>query len=356
MTRAAFALAAALVVTPAVAQDEAVTLTYATYLPQSFTWVQVDDWFMQEVTARTDGRVRFETFYAASLLKALDVIPGLSAGAADLATGAPGYNVDMLPLSSVMQPYQTNKADAAVRAFVELYATEPALEQEWERNNMKLLYALAAVENTLWTDRPVTSREDLQGMRIRGTLGVAQSLELLGATTVAMGLQDAVDGLKRGVLDGMSSMPFDIGILAGLNNVAGYVNDAGNMGVYGIVTMAVNLDVWNDLPEDVQDTMHEVASEVPDKFIEITNKAVSDAVDAIIATEGLEVVLTTSEEDAAWKEATAQAVWDKWIADMNGRGLDGAAMMDAYVALLAKHEPNAQYRTGFDLWRERTGN
>ncbi|XWN31329.1 MAG: TRAP transporter substrate-binding protein DctP [Devosia sp.] len=348
----ALVAAAVMVSAPAMA-DDTITLTYATYLPQSFTFVEVDDWFMNEVTTRTDGRVQFETYYGASLLKALDVMPGLAAGAADLATGAPGYNVDMLPLSSVIQPYITNKADAAVRAFVELYASEPALESEWEDNNMKLLYALAAVENTLWTDRPVTSKEDLEGMRIRATLGIAQSLEMLGATTVAMGMQDGVEALKRGVIDGFASSPFDLGVLVGLHNVAGHVNDAGNMGVYGIVTMAVNLDTWNNLPDDVKAVMEEVAAEVPEKFIEVTNRAVSDAVDTLMKTDTITVSLTAPEEDAAWKEETANAVWEKWVAGMDERGLDGRAMLDAYVALVKKHETDAKYRTGFEVYRER---
>lgn len=343
-----------LTVAPAMAQDEKITLTYATYLPQTFTWVQVDDWYMDEVEARTNGKVTFEKFYGATLLKALDVMPGLSAGAADLGTGAPGYNVDMLPLSSVMQPFVTSKADAAIRAFFELYQTQPAFTQEWEGNNLKLLYAMSAVENTFWTDRPVTSRDDLQSMRIRATLGVAQSLDILGATTVAMGLQDAIEGMKRGVLDGFSSAPFDIGVLAGFHNIASHVNDAGNMGVFGIITNAVNLDTWNGLPDDVKAVMEEVALEVPDKLIELTNEAVSNAVDTIIATETLEVVLTTPEEDAAWKEATAQAVWDKWVADMDARDLPGKLILDAYVELVRKYEPDAKYKTGFELYRERT--
>lgn len=351
---AALAAAVALAPTAAHAQDgQTITLTYATYFPASFTFVEVDDWFMDEVTARTDGRVEFETYYGASLLKALDVIPGLSAGAADLATGAPGYNVDMLPLSSVIQPYITNKADAAVRAFVELYDTVPALKEEWEGQNMKLLYALAAGENTLWTLEPVTSAQDLEGKRIRATLGIAQSLETLGATTVALGMQDGVEGLKRGVVDGFASSPFDLGVLVGLHDIANYANDAGDMGIYGIVTMAVNLDAWNRLPEDVRAVMEEVAAEVPDKFIEVTNRAVSEAVDELLATPSLTYAPTSPEEDARWKEATASAVWDSWVESMEERGLDGRPVLETYIELVRKHEANAEYVPGFELYERR---
>jgi len=330
-----------------------VKLVYATYLPKNFTFVEVDDWFMQQVTERSGGRITFETYYGASLLKALDVFPGLSQGAADLATGAPGYNVDMLPLSSVIQPYMTDKADAAVRAFVDLYNAEPALKQEWEGQNMKLLYALAATENTLWSNKQVTKAEDLQGMRIRATLGVAQSLELLGATTVALGMQDGVDGLKRGVIDGFSSSPFDLGVQVGLNDVAKFANDAGTMGIYGIIAMAVNLQSWQRLSPEDQAVLQEVASEVPDKFIEVTNRAVSQAVDKLLASPTPVVQRTTPEENARWKGATAQKVWDKWVGSMEARGLDGRSVLDHYVALVKKYEPSSKYTPGFELYVER---
>lgn len=282
----------------------AIELTYATYLPKSFTFVQVDDWFMQEITKRTNGRVSFKTYYGASLLKALDVFPGLKSGAADLATGAPGYNVDLLPLSSVIQPYITEKADAAVRAFIELYRKNGAFKNEWEKNNLRLIYPLAAVENTLWTRKPVRTAADLKGMRIRATLGVARSLNMLGATPVALGMQDGVEALKRGAIDGFASSPFDLGVQVGLHEAAAYAGDAGRMGVYGIIATAFNLTSWNKLPADVRKVIDEVAAEVPDKYLQLTNAAVRQAADRIRATKTLAVVRPPEEEDARWKAST----------------------------------------------------
>ncbi|MEZ5653926.1 MAG: TRAP transporter substrate-binding protein DctP [Burkholderiaceae bacterium] len=333
---------------PAFAQKK-IELTYATYLPKSFTFVQVDDWFMQEITRRTEGRVTFKTYYGASLLKALDVFPGLKSGAADLATGAPGYNVDLLPLSSVIQPYITEKADAAVKAFLDLYRQNDAFKNEWEKNNMRLVYPLAAVENTIWSRKPVRTAADLKGMRIRATLGVAQSLNMLGATPVALGMQDGVEALKRGAIDGFASSPFDLGVLVGLHEAASYAGDAGRMGVYGIIATAFNMSSWNRLPEDVRKVIDEVATEVPAKYLEITNAAVRAAADKVLATKSLEVVRPTEEENARWKAETAQAVWDKWLANMKDKGLDGKPVLDKFIELVRKYEPQSGYTPGFDI-------
>ncbi|MGE0314002.1 MAG: TRAP transporter substrate-binding protein DctP [Lautropia sp.] len=345
---AAASVAAAGLPASAHAQQK-IELTYATYLPKAFTFVQVDDWYMGEVTKRTNGRVTFKTYYGASLLKALDVFPGLASGAADLATGAPGYNVDMLPLSSVIQPYITEKADAAVLAFSELYRTNEVFKNEWQKNNMRLVYPLAAVENTLWTRKPVRTAADLKGMRIRATLGVAQSLNLLGATPVAMGMQDGVEALKRGAIDGFASSPFDLGVQVGLHEAAAYANDAGRMGVYGIIATAFNLNAWNKLPPDVQKVFDEVAAEAPKKFLELTNAAVAAAAAKFAATKSIQAVRPTEEENASWKAKTAQAVWDKWLADMKAKGLDGKPVLDQFITLVRKYEPASGYTPGFDL-------
>jgi TRAP-type C4-dicarboxylate transport system substrate-binding protein len=337
----------------AAAQDK-ITLTYATYLPQSFTWVQVDDWFMQEVTERTGGQVAFETFYGGSMLKATEVFPGLKAGAVDIATGGPIYNADMLPLSAgVIQPFVTEKADAAVAAFIELYQTNDALADEWRRNNMEMLYTMVATENAMWTDRPVATAEDLQGMRLRASGGVAQALELLGATTVAMGMGDGVQAFKNGAIDGFTSAPFDVSTLVGLHEIASHAGDTGRMGVYAAISLAFNAETWEGLPEDVRAVFLEVAEEAPAKFLEVTNRSVEQTVETLLATEGLTIVRSDAETDAAWREQAAEKVWTDWIASAEADGLPAGEVFAQFRDLVRKHEANSDYTPGFDLYQQR---
>lgn len=333
---------------PAFAQDR--TLTYATYLPQSFTWVQVDDWFMDEVEKRTEGRIKFEKNYGGSLLGAVDVLPGLSSGAADVATGAPIYNADILPLSSgVIQPFVTERVDAAVAAFIELYETNDALRQEWSDNNMHLLYAMVATENAFWTNKPIHSASDLKGMRIRASGGVAQVIEMLGATPVAMGMGDGVQALKTGAIDGFTAAPFDVSTLVGLQDIATYAGDAGNLGVYATVAMGVNLNLWNGLPDDIKAIMSEIAQGAPAKFLEVTNASVTGAIEKINAAENLEVVRTSAEESASWKTQTAEPIWNAWIERNEEKGIPARATFEQFRGLIAKYEANSIYTPGFTL-------
>ena len=224
------------------------TLTYATYLPQSFSWVQVDDWFMDEVEARTDGRLTFERNYGGSLLGPVEVFPGVASGAADLGTGGAVYNTDMLPLAGgLLLPFVTNNADAAAQAFSELSVSSGALAQEWQSAGLMPAYSLVATENSFWTNKAITSADDLKGMRIRASGGIAEVLQMLGATPVAMGMGDGIQAFKSGAIDGFSAAPFDVSTLVGLQDIADFAGDAGRLGVYAAVTLAFNQDSWQSL-------------------------------------------------------------------------------------------------------------
>ncbi len=332
---------------PAVAQQP-IKLTYATYLPKTFTWVQVDDWFMDEVTRRSNGQVKFERYYGGTLLAAKDVFPGLSKGVADLGTGAPGYNPELLPLSGVLQPFITEKVDAAAAALIDLYEQNPAFRKEWQTNNMHLVYALTATENSMWTRKSVRTAADLKGLRIRATLGIGKALELLGATPVAMDIADGLQAFKSGAIDGFTSAPFDVGTLIGLQDTATYVGDHGRMGVYACVDMAFNKQSYDKLPAGVKAIIADVSKEIPARFLNVTDKAVDASVAKIKAARNLQVIRLSDSETNAWREKTRAAVWDAWTKDMDAKGLNGTAVLRQYRDLVAKREAGSRYVPGHD--------
>ena len=76
------------------------------------------------------------------------------------------------------------------------------------------------------------------------------------------------------------------------------------------------------------------------------------AAEKIKATKTLEIVRPSEEENARWKAQTAQAVWDKWVADMKAKGLDGKPVLDEFISLVRKYEPKSGYTPGFDVLQQ----
>lgn len=357
-TFATSVLSALLLAGPAYAEmptaDKPLKITYATYLAPNVAFTQADAWFMKEITERSAGGIVFETYYSGSLLPAGDIYPGVGKGAVDIVLGSPGYHVDLMPISNVIQPFITDKVDAVMYAVKELYDTEPSMQAEWSSNNMVLLYPMAAGENSIWLSKRVEKAEDLAGLRIRATVGIAQAINALGATSVALPVTDAIEGLKTGAIEGIASLPFDTAMDLGLHEVATYTTDAGRMGIYGLMGGAANKQWWDGLDPEVRDLIASVAVDVPQKYLDLLAAKLEGQV-ATLADSKIEVVSLSEEENARWREKASEAVSSAWLAKVAAKNLDGAPILKRFRELVTKFEAQSTYATGLDLYRKKTG-
>lgn len=321
-------------------------LVYANPVPATFTLSMMDKWFMDEVSKRSAGRLTFETYYAGALLNSADLYPGLSRGAADIVTNTPSaYSPAEYPLSSITLPYITSDVEAATKAFNDLYRSSPELKAEYAKQNVLMLYSYGAMENTLWTHKQVNDLNDLKGLRVRAVLGVGEAFSQLGATPVAMGIGDSLEGFKRKAIDALSSMPFDIAMGLGLPKVAPFVSDAGGMGVYAMYTTAINKKTFEALGAADQKIVLEVANEVPTRYLGLINTMQDDAVKAAVGT-GLKAYKVPDAEANKWRSIVSNVSHKAWISKANAAGYDGGALLQKYIDLVRKYEATSKYRTG----------
>lgn len=338
-------------------QQKATRLVFVSYQPELTASALTDKWFLGEVTKRSSGRINFDCYWSEILLKAKDIFPGIGKGAADIGTtSASAYNPDLAPLSGVVLPFITNKIDAAGRAFVELYKKEPAFTKEYEKNNnQKLLYVLPWAENTLWTQRPVRVMEDLKGLRIRALMGIAEALNILGASVVAFTWSEGVEGFHRGTIHGISTAPFDAAISLNVHELAKFGCDAGRMGIYALIMTTINLKSFNALPKEDRAVIEEVADEAMDFYLKLQNQKISDGVDKVYKWGKTEMYPMPEKECSRWKQAAAQKVWGKWVSEMNSKGLAGQKVLDTYKSLCETYSGKSQYTPGFELWQQKYG-
>lgn len=354
MIALATAACAALGVHAAAAQ-QARTLVYASYLSPAQTIVQVDDWFMEEVKKRTEGRITFETYYGGALLKGPEIYPGTGRGAADIGNSAPGYNPNQFLSASVTLPFITDNVEAATKAYIDLYRTNEEVQREWEQNKLKLLYAFAIPENSFWSNKPVKSVEDLKGMRIRAVTAVAEALNVLGATPVAIAWPETIDVLQRKGIDALTSNAFDIAIQAGMHEVAPYGSDAGRMGIYALLATAMNLETWNKLDPETRGIMEAVAAEAPARYLDLVKEEVRKAATTLAAAKDIVVLKTPDAEIQRWRDLAAEKVWSNWVEKMNKAGYDGRKLLDEYIALVRKYEEGSTYVPGYQQYFQMVG-
>ena len=336
------------------------TLIYANYISEVYTSSQADIWFMDEVEKRSNGEIVFERYFSGSLLKASDLYPGLSRGAADIVAGVPSaYNRNDYPLTNVTLPFITEKTDAVTKAFNELYLSNEDLRKEYEGRNAKLLYSRGYAENSTWSRVPITKASDYEGLKVRAVLAIADVMEELGATTVAVPFPEAVEGMGRGVVDAMSSAPFDSAIKSGLPDIAKFGTDGGRMGVYATNMVSMNLDRWNSLSPENQKIISEVAAETVDVFAKLHAEEVKKAAEKLceIASKGdLKITVFSDEAAQQVREIAYQPIADAWVKwASEAANVDAQSVLDGYIALVKKYEPESDYKTGFQLYTEQCG-
>jgi TRAP-type C4-dicarboxylate transport system substrate-binding protein len=115
------------------------------------------------------------------------------------------------------------------------------------------------------------------------------------------------------------------------------IEGAGGMR-FGTATFNVSMNKarWDSLPEDIQAIFKEASNrdwwgEVGDIWEGTEAWGINIAVEA-----GNEHVVLTEEETEAMLAAFAPVV-DRWIADMEGQGIDGAALVERARELVAQH-------------------
>jgi TRAP-type transport system periplasmic protein len=340
-----------------IAQDiKPMKMKVASNYPATSLFSRVQQHFLDQVTKKTDGKVTFEWFYGGVLLKATDVFPGISRGVVDIGFSVPAaFNPREYPISDITLPFITENPGAASLAFRDWYNKNPAVQNEFQKNNVHVLLTLPAAENVLWSMKKVTTAADLKGMRIRTLLGPAEALTALGATAVTVPYTDAIDLLSRGGVDAISTTPFEQGVMDGLPNMVNYLSPAARMGIFATVVTGINLERWKSLPKPLQDIFSSAANDALMFYISEQSKEADKSVDILLKSTKVEVVPMDAAEEKRWRDATNDAIVKKYLDKANRAGANGQALLDNYIVLVRQYETQYPYVTGIDRYLAKKG-
>ncbi|WP_111560266.1 TRAP transporter substrate-binding protein DctP [Paracoccus sediminilitoris] len=267
-TSAALAAAIALIAGTASAE----TFRIATNAPETAGPGQLLQAFADAVAERTDGRVSFEIFANSVLGDQTEYFQQLQSGVVDLGLVNSATLENILPAIGVVNlPYmfRTKEEYGQVMSDPEL---RELLFEGAEQQNFLPLGFLSNGFRSLYTTQPVTSIEDLQGMKIRTMSSdtYIEMLTLFGAAPTPMAFGDVYPALQQGVIDGAE------GTLSTL-----YDLNFGQAAKYGIKTeqtrltdfVVTSVDFRNAIsPEDYEIVREEFAN-ISEKSLEVIDEA-----------------------------------------------------------------------------------
>lgn len=340
-TRKLFCGLAAFAVTlgfAAAAQAQDVTLRLHQFLPPQATIPAkaITPW-IEKVESESGGRIEIEHYPAMQLGGAPPALFDQARdGVVDIVWTLPGYTPGRFNKVEAFElPFMVTTAEATSKAFYE-FVQKNALD---EFDDVKLLVAHTHGPGLLHVRGDgVRSLEDMEGLKLRGpTRVITGMLERLGASAVGMPVPAVPESLSKGVIDG-AVIPWEVTVpLKVPELVDTHTGFSGDRGLYAATfVMVMNKDSYEGLPDDLKKVIDDNSGiETAALFGRAMDAGDKVGLEKAQATDN-EIITLDAEETARWKEAAEPTVVN-WIEEMDGKGIDGAVLVEDARALIDKH-------------------
>jgi TRAP-type C4-dicarboxylate transport system substrate-binding protein len=297
-----------------------IKLSYANFPPApTFPCVQMERW-KQEVEKRTGGKVAINTYPGGTLLGAKGMMDGVIAGTADIGCLCMAYQPGrFIVTNATALPLGFPNATVASLTLLDIYRKHNP--QEFEK--VKVLTMFTCAPANIYAKKPVKNLEDLKGLELRASGGVAQVLQVLGAAPVGMPQSECPEALQKGVVQGAASsletlMDFKYA------EMCRYVTIF-NGPVYPFAVV-MNMEKWNSLPTDVQEVMDGLGTEQASWTGTYMDKHVDESIEWSKKTYNIEITELTKTELTRWNKLMRPLI-DKWITDAKAKGLPARTIM-----------------------------
>ena len=314
------------------AAEKPIELKFASFLPvMHHQHIEAFVPFAKEVEERTKGRVKVTLYPSEAICKARDLYDCALQGIAETAFFIPSYTAGRFPLTTVMElPIGVPSAKVGTQVIWDLY--EKYFKAEYAGVKLLSLWTIQPA-HIFTTKKPIKTLEDLRGLRIRSP-GPLQTITLkeFGASPISMPASDLYDALQRGMVDGMLT---DFAALKGFRfvEVVKYCTPAN---FYSLpMGYAANLKSWNSLPPDIQKIMEELTGL---RFAENNAKSFdkNDVIGRDLSKGKVEIHELSAEQKKIWAEKFKN-IYEKWVTDMEAKGLPGKKVYEDALSLLTKY-------------------
>ncbi|MHC8492216.1 TRAP transporter substrate-binding protein [Thalassospira sp. SM2505] len=305
--------------------------------PKSTAQTQFLEPWAKRIEEQSDGRIKIEIYPAMSLGgKPTELYSHIRDGAVDLGWSALGYTPGVYPRSEVFELPFVHTGSAAVTnmAIQEIY--QDYLSQDFADIKPLLIHTHTG-QAIFTTEKNIQSLADVKGMKLRAPSRTgAWMLESWGAQPVSMPVPDLPQALSLGVVDG-ALIPYEVAIPFKIQDMTKYSIEGTDGVRFGtlVFMFAMNKDRYEALPDDLKKVIDDnsgthIAKEIGDAWDAIEPRGAD-----IFAKSG-EVIRLSAEETAKF-EGKSDEVIDRWVAEMNDKGVDGAAIVEAARKAIAKY-------------------
>jgi TRAP-type C4-dicarboxylate transport system substrate-binding protein len=277
----------------------------------------------------SNGRLDVEVFPSMSLGgKPNELYKQARDGTVDIIWTVAGYTPGVFPRTEVFELPTVHKGSSV--------ATSLAIKEDFDLikedfKDVKPLMVYVHAGNAIHTvNKPITSAADLKGLKIRTPSRTGGWLiEELGAEPVGMPLPDLPQSLSKNAIDG-AFVPFEIFPAFKIqqltkHSIVGYDGERFGTSVFMLL---MNKDKFNSLPKDLQEIINksvdlDMVKKVGEIWMDVEKPGIKMQKESPDSD-----VTTLSAEAMKDFDAAGQRVVQRWIKEVDAKGIDGQKLVD----------------------------
>ncbi|QKV17608.1 TRAP transporter substrate-binding protein [Oricola thermophila] len=292
----------------------------------------------KQVEENSGGRVKIEMFPAMTLGGTPpELVQQARDGVVDLIWTVNSYTPGQFPRTEVFElpGVYVNDIRATNLAMYDMFESD--LKDDYKGLEVMWLHVHAG-QAIMSVDKEVRSPSDLAGMKIRiPSRTGGWVIEALGASPLAMPVPEVPSALSKGVIDA-TLLPWEIIPVIKAYEQIDYFVEGHDETRLGNTTFQVsmNKERWDSLPDDIKKAFRDASSrdwwgKVADMWRANDDFGIKMATDA-----GKSHVMLTEAETQVFIDAL-EPVRQRWVDEVNAKGLDGAGIMAKARELVAKN-------------------
>jgi TRAP-type C4-dicarboxylate transport system substrate-binding protein len=291
--------------------------------------------FMQKLEEVTNNRIKLTVYPGGSLAKSDQQYDFIATGSADMGPLLTAFEPGQFPISDTLSlPFLgINSAKQGGTVHWNLYEKyQAAMDSHYK--GVKILCAFMSGPAVFYSaKKPVRTVEDFKGMKLRAAGdGQVAAVKAIGAVPVNVFSNEQYDALEKGIMDG-GFMDWNGMSTHRVKDIAKYYTQLNFGGT--VWSFAMNLDKWNSLPKDIQDSLFAMCGLAGSEWLgENIFQDEPRKADAL-AVPGTEYIVPGPEFEVKLRDMT-KSVHDKYISDLNDKGLPGQEIYDYILDQIAK--------------------
>jgi TRAP-type C4-dicarboxylate transport system substrate-binding protein len=291
-----------------------------------------------QIEEESGGRLKFNYFPGGSLFAGTEAIDAVKEGSADIAWSTSAFFGGVFPISEFINlPVNgINSASMATAVLQDMIAEIPDCASEYD--DWHVLANHASSRSPISTiKKKIEKPSDFKGLQIRaaGTIP-SMYINAIGATAIAMPTTDVYEALSKGVIDGMANDFHNIDCFKLYEAVDYCLNFPVNVAACFVL---MNQDRYNALPDDLKAIFDKYsesgyAADMAGYWWDSCNFWVADE----MRENGVEVYEPTPElYEYMYSDEIVNSVHQSYIDYLNGMGIDGQAMYDKCMEIVARY-------------------